>query len=81
MSCSAIASLARNLLLPSLKRPRISVTANVVGSLIDNRRDDLGYKNAQLAPASKFDDFELDVWVAKQSCEALQYYLVRGIKP
>lgn len=74
----AVISLAIALLRPRHQRKIAKV--DVVGSLTNAQREDLGYENPPLAAVSKFDGFELETWVTKQSPEALQYYLLRGIE-
>lgn len=67
-----------------LSRPAFRAPAgadSVVENLSDAQRDDLGFENPPLAAVSKFQGFELDAWVGKQSPDALQYYLLRGIEP
>lgn len=80
MSFRAIASFLWSHFLQGLKGMRVPGNTEVVGNFTEDQRDDLVYEKLPLAPVSKFDDFELDLWMAKQSSEALHYHLVRGCK-
>lgn len=63
----------------ALGRPRRTHTRNIAAVLSDEQRSDLGIENPPLDPVSKFQGFELDLWVAKQCSDALQHDLLRGI--
>ncbi len=64
----------------ALLRPRRTRTGNIAAALSNQQRSDLGIENPPLDPVSKFQGFELDLWVAKQSSDALQHELLRGIE-
>ena len=62
-------------------RPAMSRNADIAASSNDEQTSELGLETSPLTRMSRFQGFELDAWVAKQSPDALQYYLVRGIEP
>jgi hypothetical protein len=80
MSFGAIASSLLRLIVPGCEGFLTDVDGNVVGYPPDAQRDDFGHENLPLASVSKFNRFELDVWMAKQCSGALQCHLVSGIK-
>lgn len=80
MSFGAIASFISRLFVPSSEEFLIEGDGNVVGYPSNIQHDDFRHESPPLASVSKFDGFELNVWVAKQSSDALQCHLVSGIK-
>lgn len=62
------------------RAPRVRNVSDLVASLTDEQRSDLGFENPPLAPVSRFQDYELDTMVAKQSPDAMQLWLTRGLE-
>lgn len=60
-------------------RSRRPLNRNIAATLNDEQRSDLGIENPPLEPISKFQGFELGLWVAKHCPDALQHELLRGI--
>lgn len=80
LNISVGALLSRGMaILIGLVRSRQPKVLNIAAALNDKQRSDLGIENPPLDPVSKFQGFELDLWIAKQSRDALQHELLRGI--
>jgi hypothetical protein len=70
-----LAALAR-----SFRRSNQQQSSRIASSLSDQLRTDLGFENPRLQPISRFQGFEIETCIVKQSPEALQLHLTRGIE-
>jgi hypothetical protein len=80
VSFGEIASFMSRLIVPSSGEFPIESGGDVVGYSFGVQQDGSRHESPPLAAVSKFDRFELDVWLAKQSSDAWQLHLVSGIK-
>ena len=55
-------------------------SSRIASSFTNELRTDLGFENPPMRPISRFQGFENDAFLVKQSTEALQFHLTRGIE-
>lgn len=65
-------------MLSNVFRARTTRRTNLPATLNNQQRTDLGDDNALQKQVTQFQEYELDLWIAKQCPDALQFYLVRG---
>jgi hypothetical protein len=64
----------------SFQRSKRCSASEIATFLTDELRADLAFENPPLRPVSRFQGFEIETYIAKQSPEALQFQLTRGIE-